>query len=379
MADEDTDQERSGDDTILGLDKRKALITLALALVLVVAATALIGQVANYGQLEHAARRADKRWLAVCLVGEILAYLGYILAYRDVARAGGGPELPYRRVTRVVAVGFGAYVVGSAAGGLAVDYWALHRAGAGPHESARRVLALNTLQWLCLGIFAALSAVAVLFGRGSGAPLAMTLSWLIVVPACIVAALWVSSPKRAQRFAELDSDEDAPLERRQPSTWLPWLGAKLRRGFADAVGGVVLVRHVIAHPLRFWAGILGYPIYWAGDILCVWAALQAFGVSLDPTPLILGYTTAYVISALPLPAGGAGGIEAALSTTLHLVGAPLAPALLGAVLYRVFTFWLPILPALLFVTRLHGLSEALPETPRQKAAGDGQPALYFRD
>ena len=54
------------------------------------------------------AERADGRWFAVCLAGELLAYAGYIAAYRDFARADGGPKLPLWTVTRVVVVGFGA-------------------------------------------------------------------------------------------------------------------------------------------------------------------------------------------------------------------------------------------------------------------------------
>jgi uncharacterized membrane protein YbhN (UPF0104 family) len=354
------------------------VLTALAAAALAAGAVALVGELASFHQLARAARRADKAWLPLCLVGELLAYAGYILAYRDLARVDGGPAFDLWTATRIVVLGFGAFVLGSSAGGLAVDYWALHRAGAGPHEAARRVLALNTLQWLVLGVFAALSSVAVLLGAGSGAPLAMTLAWLVVVPACVAAALWVSAPQRAQRLACLDPGEQPRLERR-PSSWLPWLGVRLRRAFADAVGGVVLVRYVLSHPLRFRAGVVGYPIYWAGDILCVWAALHAFGAGLPVAPLVLGYTTAYVISALPLPAGGAGGIEAALATCLHLAGAPLAPALLAAVLYRIFTFWLPIVPALLFLARLGGLADRLRDTPRQQPVGDGQPALYFRD
>jgi putative heme transporter len=361
----------------LGLDRRRALVTALPALGLVAGATALIGQVAHYGELTRAARSGDRRWLPVCLAGEVLAYAGYILAYRDVARAGGGPRLPYRRVTRVVAVGFGAYVVGSAAGGLAVDFWALRRAGAGPHESARRVLALNTLQWLVLALAAAGSAAAVLLGRGQGAPAGMTIGWLVAVPACVAAAAWVSSPRRARLLARRPAR--SPSLGRRPPTWLPWAAARARTALADAVGGVVLVRHVVSHPRRFPAGLAGYPIYWTGDILSVYAALRAFGVEIEPAPLVLAYTTAYVATALPLPAGGAGGLEAALAGCLHAVGAPLAPALLAALLYRVFTFWLPIIPALLFVTRLGTLDEKLPQTPRDRPAGERMPALELGD
>jgi glycosyltransferase 2 family protein len=366
VADDEGAEERDGE--IFGLDKRKALITIVAAAVLVAGAIALIGSVANFGKLLHALRRGNKLWFPLCAGGEALAYFGYILAYRDLARVDGGPVLPYRTVTRVVAAGFGAHVVGSSAGTLAVDFWALHRAGAKVHDAARRVLALNTLEWAALGSIAALSSIAVLAGRGQGAPLPMTLAWLIVVPLCITAALWVTASGRAERLATAPDTSGRPSVH-EPGAWPRWLWGKLRKGIADGIGGVVLLRYLLAHPLRYRDGVIGYPLYWAGDIVCLYAALRAFGVRIDAAPLILAYTTGYVITALPLPAGGAGGVEATLSTTLHLVGVPFAPALLASFVYRIFSFWLPILPALYFLPRLKQLAEQLPQAqPEQPPA-----------
>jgi uncharacterized membrane protein YbhN (UPF0104 family) len=79
---------------------------------------------------------------------------------------------------------------------------------------------------------------------------------------------------------------------------------------------------VIGHPRHNTGALLGYPLYWAGDVLCLYAAVRAFGGHTALAPLVLAYASGYVASALPLPAGGAGGIEAALSLTLHLVGMP---------------------------------------------------------
>jgi uncharacterized membrane protein YbhN (UPF0104 family) len=55
-------------------------------------------------------------------------------------------------------------------------------------------------------------------------------------------------------------------------------------------------------------------------------------------------------------------MEAVIALTLHAVGVPLAPALLAAFLYRVFAFWLPIVPALVLLPTVAQLTEDLPET-----------------
>jgi uncharacterized protein (TIRG00374 family) len=351
----------------LGIDKRKAILTLVVGVVLVAGVVAIIGQVADFHKVTRAIRHAHRGWLLVCLVGEILAYTGYIAAYRDFARVDGGPRLPVWTATRVVAVGFGAYIVGSSAGTLGVDYWALHRAGDKPHTAARRVLALNTLEWGVLAVAATVAAIAMLAGSGDGAPLAMELAWIVVVPLCIAAALWVTSPKRVAKTTSLP-ERRVKLERSH-RTWSPWLWNAAHIALADAIGGVVLVRHVLARPRRYPFAVLGFPLFWGGDILGMYAALRAFGVHIGLAPLILAYTTAYVVTSLPLPAGGAGGVEAGLIFSLKAVGVALAPALLATLVYRFFTLWLPLGVAALALTQVRALAEELPHVEHEPAPG----------
>jgi uncharacterized membrane protein YbhN (UPF0104 family) len=47
-----------------------------------------------------------------------------------------------------------------------------------------------------------------------------------------------------------------------------------------------------------------------------------------------------------LPAGGIGIAEVALTFGLHWLGVPFASALLGVFTYRIFNFWLALVPAL---------------------------------
>jgi hypothetical protein len=165
----------------------------------------------------------------------------------------------------------------------------------------------------------------------------------------------------------------------------------LRVGFADAVGGLVVMRAVLARPRRYLAGVTGFGVYWAGQLLILWAALRAFGESLGPVPMVLAFATGYAATALPLPLGGAGGVEASLAFSLHAVGAELSAATLAVLAYRVVTFWLPILPALVAargIPRLH--HELLPAVRREGAgvepettpvaprAGAGGPRRYTR-
>jgi uncharacterized membrane protein YbhN (UPF0104 family) len=364
-----SDSGADGRDELFGLGRRKVLIGLGVALALTLGATAVIGQVASYHRLLDAIRHASKAWLPLTLAGEAIAYLGYLLAYRSVAAADGGPRLRTRDAAQVIALGLGAYVVGSDAGGLTVDYWAMRQAGSPTHEAFRRMLALNTLQAFGLVTFAAVSGAAVLALGTSGTALVMAIAWLVVVPAAIAASALVSSDRLAPRL------EDAPESKERPHglpvrPWLGWLRTKLRKLFADVVGGLVFVRHVIAHPLRYLGGVTGFPLFWLGDFFILWTALVAYGVHLNPARLVLAEATAWVLTFLPLPGGGAGVAEAGMTYSLHAVGVPLPHALSAALTYRAVNFWLPLVPALLLVPRARRLQDSLHETHRTEEDSD---------
>ena len=95
--------------------------------------------------------------------------------------------------------------------------------------------------------------------------------------------------------------------------------------------------------------------------------IRAFDANVDLLPLILAYTTAYVVTSLPLPAGGAGGVEAGLAFSLKAVGVPLAPALLATLVYRFFTLWLPLGIAGLALTQVRKLNDELPRVEHEPA------------
>ena len=241
-------------------------------------------------------------------------------------------------------IGFGAFVAGSAAGGLAVDWWALRRAGCDGHDALRRVLGFNTLQWAALGTFAALAGLAVVAEEAPEVPTAMALAWLVGVPLCFAGGLWASDPKRLDRLSRIPPVP--PLRPVTPRALVRWAWAGLRVGLADAIGGLRYVRPALRHPVRHRAGVLGYALYWVGDLFTLYACVRAFGAEIGLAALVLAYATGYVATALPLPVGGAGGVDAAMTLALTAVGLPLAEALLVSVTYRGVSFWLPIAPAL---------------------------------
>jgi putative heme transporter len=309
------------------LRRRRAVVGVVLAVLLVVGVVLLIGKAAGYARLAEELRDARKEWLALCFAAETAAYAGYTSLLRGVFRWGGGPALDFGLAARVVFGSLGAtqLVASAGAGGLAVTYWALRRGGFDRREALARVIGGNTIAWLVLAAAAWLAALLTTLHVCGRSPLGIALPWLAVVPFCVIAARFVTAQGRVER---LERDE----------------GGWLRRAFAVAVSGTAFVRRVVASAEgpRILAGAA---VYWLGDAACLWAGLRAFGVDLPVAELVLAYATGYLATVLPLPLSGAGGFDAAMTYALVAVGVPLAPALLGVVAYRLFAFWLPTIPA----------------------------------
>lgn len=71
-------------------------------------------------------------------------------------------------------------------------------------------------------------------------------------------------------------------------------------------------------------------------------ALQAFGSHVSPVLLVAVFSGATMLAMIPLTPGGLGFVETGLTGGLALLGIPAATAVSAAMLYRLFSYWLPI-------------------------------------
>jgi uncharacterized membrane protein YbhN (UPF0104 family) len=277
-------------------------------------------------------------WLPVCFLCELVAYLGYVLMMRDMARVDAGPEMNLAASAKVVVAGFGVFAATRSSGGFAVDYWAFRRVGAGKRDAVGRVLALGLLEYAVLGTVALVASTLLYLRLDGYASVGVTMPSLAIVP-CFVAAVWATSPKRRARLSRAKRGSGF-----------------LKRCFANAVAGAGNVRSLILNPREHGLGLAGIGLYWAGDILCLWAALQLVGGKhITFAALVLAYSAAYVLTRRSLPAGGAGVVEVALTFALVGMGVRFVPALIGVLVYRLFNFWLPIVPALILLPTIREL------------------------
>jgi uncharacterized membrane protein YbhN (UPF0104 family) len=314
------------------------------ALLVAVGVGTLIAKAAGFSRVSEAISEAESAWFFVCFFAEVAAFGGYAVVVREAFEWRGGPKLRYGLSVHVTLASLGAtrVVAAAGAGGLAVAYWCFRRGGFATRDSLVRVLGLNTLVYLVFGVGAWVAALLATLGVLGEAPLALTVPWLVGIPLCLVAARYVTDPDRS--FA-LD----------------PTRGSLLRRSLAYAVAGAGWVRQVLPDDVGR-RSLAGAAVYWAGDVLCLWAALHSVGISLPLADLVLAYATGYVAMVLPLPLAGVGGVDAAMTFALTAVGVPLAPALVGVAVYRLFEFWVPTIPALAALVLLpragRGLEEA---------------------
>jgi uncharacterized membrane protein YbhN (UPF0104 family) len=302
--------------------------TRAESMVFVVASTAIalgtlvaVSWVAGFEHVWDRLQSVDPVWFASAFGAQIVAYVGYVLAYREVARVEEGCDMTTRSVVAAVAAGFGPFV---ARGGFAVDVHAFKQAGLSDNEVRARVLGLGALEYALLAPAACIVAIQMLADGRHTPSLGITLPWAITVPLGFVAALWAVEHRET-------------LRRR---------GGRGRH-VAHALDSIHVLKCLFVRP-RHALGPIGSALYWFGDIFCLWACLQAFTHGTpDVSLLLLGYATGYALTRRTLPLGGAGAVEALLPFALSWMGISLAAAVLAVFAYRVFNLWLPIVPAAL--------------------------------
>src|SRR3954470_16793015 len=295
------------------------VVFIALGAGLAAAAVGGVAWAAGFGAVTERLRHVDGWWLLPAIGAEVLAYAGYVLAYRQVARVEGGPELPHRRALALVATGFGVFV---ARGGFAVDLHAFREECVDERDARVRVLGLGALEYALLAPATCIVAIMLLLDHVQRPGTGLTMPWAIAVPVGGVLAL--SALRLRDRL-------------------------RGRRGWRDHVAQWLDSIHVIRQlfiKLEHAAGPIGTGIYWFGDIACLALCLRAFeGHFPSFAPLLIGYATGYALTRRTLPFAGAGAVEALLPFALLWTGTPLAAAVTAVLAYRIVNFWLPIVPA----------------------------------
>ena len=296
--------------------------TLATLAMTGVALWTLVPSLLGAGSVWKQLANARFGWMIVVLGFSAMTYFGAALAFN-----GSVPDtLPFGpNLAAQVAASF----IGIAAPGgrLALDIRFLHKRGSTP-GAATAAVAVNSVggfvvHGILTVVFVGLAGVSGLrtFHIPSGRAFAIMLVTMLGVT--LIAGLVPGVRRIAQQRA-------FPSIRRS------------MQGISD----------VARQPNKLIALFAGSTMVTVGYVLALEASVLAFDSSPPFTSVALVFLLASAVTSIAPTPGGVGAVEAALTAGLTSAGMPSATALAAVMLFRIATFWLPILPGWIVFTKL---------------------------
>jgi uncharacterized protein (TIRG00374 family) len=340
-------EEGSSTDEISFFSRRRILHTLIVVALLVVAIYFLFPSLVGLEDAVAKVGDAKLGWVIVG-VGFGFAMFGtYITLFRGVV---GGDELPltWKEAYEINMAALAASRIFSAggAGGIALTYWALRKAGMDARRSTQRMVVFLALQYtfypLAIIVCGILLRTGVLSGKNSAG--------LTIVPAAIAGVLL--------GLGVLVALIPGDLERRIAS----WgeghrrvgLARRLARGPETVADGLRKAFDLIWHPRRGALALLGAAGFWATQIAILWASFRAFDVSVPLAVLVMGFFLGMIANLIPFVPGGVGAVDAGLIGAFVLFGLPEATVFAAVLIYRLVAFWLPLPPGIAAFFQLRG-------------------------
>jgi Mg2+-importing ATPase len=106
-------------------------------------------------------------------------------------------------------------------------------------------------------------------------------------------------------------------------------------------------RPVVDRGVRRWAFAL-HVLCFATDAATVWVCVRAVGLTANAGMVFASFMFASLLRTIGLMPGGLGTFEAASVAMLRSGGLPLAAGLSATLLFRGLSFWLPMIPGVIF-------------------------------
>jgi Mg2+-importing ATPase len=206
---------------------------------------------------------------------------------------------------------------------------ALDRRGV-PRDVSMAAVVIDLVSYYAAYVLALGVAFGIVWANGD-----LTL-WM-AVPAGIFAALAAAVPTALLLVSR---------GRRLPG-WLarlPFVSPALR-ALGEATPSIAHDRSLIAQCAGLQLSIL------ALDAGTLWAMLWALGLAVHPMPVFASFMLSTLARTLGVVPGGLGVFEAVSVATLKVAGVPLAAGLAATLLFRGFSFWLPMAPGLILARR----------------------------
>jgi uncharacterized protein (TIRG00374 family) len=317
------------------ITRRRVAQSLLVVLLLLICIYFLFPKLVGLGDALSRLSEADAAWIGVAIGFELAAIATYIALFKAVV-GGDVLRLTWKETYDINLAGVAATRLFSAggAGGIALTYWALRRAGMIRHEVARRMVAFLTLQYvfypLALIVFGVLLRTGVLPGKASVE--------LTIVPAAVSGLILVCGVLAA--LIPPDLAERLVTHVRRPRSRA--IADKAARGVATVGEGLRFGFRLLIHPGRGGLAVVGAVGYWAANIGILWASFKAFGVHVPLAVVVQGFFLGMVGNLFPLAPAGVGAVDAGMIGAFVLFGIPEGTVFPAILIYRLVAFWLPI-------------------------------------
>ena len=327
------------------LNPRRIAIYAVIVVGIVVALYFVLPKIAGLEDALAVAEDADVVWIVIALGLNVLSFVAYIMLLRGIVGGRASADVQARLDTRatyqITLAGLAATRLFSAggAGGIALTYWALRRAGMGRRETGARMVAFLVLLYTVYLLAVLVCGILLRVGLFPGAsPVGMTIVPAAIAGVALVALLLVSLiPANFEtviaRWAE--GHRRVGLARRFAS-----IPATIALGTREALS-------VLRHPGQGALSLIGAAGFWAANIAVLWACFHAFGESVPKAVLVQGFFVGMAANLLPFFPGGVGSVDAGMIAAFLAFGVDSDVVFPAVLLYRVIAFWLPIPPGAL--------------------------------
>jgi uncharacterized membrane protein YbhN (UPF0104 family) len=220
------------------------------------------------------------------------------------------------------------------AGGVALTYWVMRKAGMGVRRVVCRMVAflaiLYSVYLLAIILFGVLLSTDVLPGDDH---LSVT-----IIPAALAGGAIVLFGLAAL----IPGDMEKRLHRLEGRPRLSRFAQRLASVPATLAMGVRTAIDHVRHPRLGPEAYLAAIGFWAGNIMTLWAAFKAFGVEVPLGVLIQGFFVGMVANLAPSPAAGVGTVDAGLIAAFVVFGLDAEAVFPAVLVFRLIGFWLPI-------------------------------------
>jgi uncharacterized protein (TIRG00374 family) len=318
---------------------RRVVQTVLVVLLLLGGIYFLFPKLVGLGDAVGRLGEADPVWIVIAIGFMLLSYATYIALFKAVV-GGDALRLSWLETYEINMAGVAATLLFSAggAGGVALTYWALRKAGMLRRDVAKRMVAFIALHYafypLALILFGILLRTGVMNGKDSVE--------LTIIPAAVAGIILVLGVLIALIPPDVER-RLSPFARGERAREVLHGAAKIPATLGE---GVRFAVSLFTHPSTGGLAVLGAAGFWAASIGVLWASFHAFGVHVPLAVVVQGYFLGMVANLFPLAPAGVGAVDAGMIGAFVLFGIPEETVFPSILIFRLVSFWLPIPPGI---------------------------------